>query len=95
MLYIPSTAHLLDGAVIGADRSDGVIDANLRVFDYHNMLVCDGSAMPAVRFDDQLVKRLGVQELICRGSELVVVLEYAAVPGVGVDDQFRTADPSV
>lgn len=44
---IPSTAHLLGGAVIGADRAHGVIDANLRVFGYHNMLVCDGSAMPA------------------------------------------------
>ncbi len=44
---IPSTAHLLGGAVIGASRAEGVIDANLRVHGYHNMLVCDGSAMPA------------------------------------------------
>jgi len=44
---IPSTAHLLGGAVIGASRAMGVVDANLRVFGYHNMLVCDGSAMPA------------------------------------------------
>ena len=44
---IPSTAHLLGGAVIGATRAEGVIDANLRVHGYHNMLVCDGSAMPA------------------------------------------------
>lgn len=44
---IPSTAHLLGGAVIGADPANGVIDTNLNVFGYHNMLVCDGSAMPA------------------------------------------------
>ena len=44
---IPSTAHLLGGAVIGADPTRGVIDENLHVFGYHNMLVCDGSAMPA------------------------------------------------
>ncbi|WP_239550013.1 GMC oxidoreductase [Mycolicibacterium mucogenicum] len=44
---IPSTAHLLGGAVIGATRAEGVIDANLSVHGYHNMLVCDGSAMPA------------------------------------------------
>ncbi len=44
---IPSTAHLLGGAVIGATRAEGVIDSNLRVFGYRNMLVCDGSAMPA------------------------------------------------
>jgi cholesterol oxidase len=44
---VPTTAHLLGGAVIGADAAHGVIDQNLRVFGYKNMLVCDGSAMPA------------------------------------------------
>ncbi|MCZ8381125.1 GMC family oxidoreductase [Mycobacterium sp. CPCC 205372] len=44
---IPSTAHLLGGAVIGTTPAHGVIDKDLRVFGYHNMLVCDGSAMPA------------------------------------------------
>ncbi|MRV73730.1 cholesterol oxidase [Duganella sp. FT92W] len=44
---IPTTAHVLGGAVIGADASAGVIDRHLRVFGYRNMLVCDGSAMPA------------------------------------------------
>lgn len=44
---IPTTAHVLGGAVIGADISSGVIDRQLRVFGYKNMLVCDGAAMPA------------------------------------------------
>lgn len=44
---IPSTAHLLGGAVIGCDPDHGVIDHELRVFGYHNMLVCDGAAVPA------------------------------------------------
>ncbi|HEX7825229.1 MAG TPA: GMC family oxidoreductase [Mycobacterium sp.] len=44
---IPSTAHLLGGAVIGADSASGVVDKDLHVFGYQNMLVCDGSAMPA------------------------------------------------
>lgn len=44
---VPTTAHLLGGAVIGADADTGVIDKDLHVFGYHNMLVCDGSAMPA------------------------------------------------
>jgi cholesterol oxidase len=44
---IPSTAHLLGGAVIGADAKSGVVDKNLHVFGYRNMLVCDGAAMPA------------------------------------------------
>ncbi|MDQ8154790.1 MAG: GMC family oxidoreductase [Gemmatimonadota bacterium] len=44
---IPTTAHILGGAVIGADASRGVIDRNHRVFGYRNLLICDGSAMPA------------------------------------------------
>jgi cholesterol oxidase len=41
------TAHVLGGAVIGADPSTGVVDARQRVFGYENMLVCDGSVVPA------------------------------------------------
>lgn len=44
---IPTTAHVLGGAVIGVDRSVGVIDHRLQVFGYQNLLVCDGAAMPA------------------------------------------------
>ena len=44
---IPSTAHILGGAVIGADPSTGVVDARQRVFGYENLLVCDGAAIPA------------------------------------------------
>jgi len=44
---IPTTAHVLGGAVIGADPSRGVIDQRLQVFGYRNLLVCDGAAMPA------------------------------------------------
>ena len=44
---IPATAHILGGAVIGRDSQHGVIDANGRVFAYENMLVADGSAIPA------------------------------------------------
>jgi cholesterol oxidase len=44
---VPSTAHILGGAVIGADASSGVVDARQRVFGYENLLVCDGAAVPA------------------------------------------------
>jgi len=44
---IPSTAHILGGAVIGADPASGVVDAGQRVFGYENLLVCDGAAVPA------------------------------------------------
>ena len=44
---IPSTAHILCGAVIGSDPTRGVVDPKNRVFGYRNLLVCDGAAMPA------------------------------------------------
>jgi cholesterol oxidase len=44
---IPTTAHVLGGAAIGADPSRGVVDAQQRVFGYANLLVCDGAAVPA------------------------------------------------
>ena len=44
---IPTTAHILGGAVIGADEERGVIDRDGRVFGYERMLVTDGSAIPA------------------------------------------------
>ncbi|MDE3132879.1 MAG: GMC family oxidoreductase [Acidobacteriota bacterium] len=47
VLGIPLTAHILGGAVIGADATSGVVDARQRVFGYHNLLVCDGAAVPA------------------------------------------------
>lgn len=44
---IPTTVHLLGGAAIGVDAAHGVVDENLNVYGYRNMLICDGSAMPA------------------------------------------------
>jgi cholesterol oxidase len=44
---IPSTAHILGGAAIGRDAASGVVDARNRAFGYENLLVCDGSTMPA------------------------------------------------
>jgi cholesterol oxidase len=47
VLDTPATAHILGGAVIGADPSRGVVDHRQRVFGYQNLLVCDGSVVPA------------------------------------------------
>lgn len=47
LLSIPTTAHILGGAVVGRDTASGVIDRHHRVFGYENLLVCDGSAVPA------------------------------------------------
>ena len=47
LLGIPTTAHILGGACMGASDQEGVIDRDNHVFNYHNMLVCDGSMISA------------------------------------------------
>jgi cholesterol oxidase len=47
LMNIPTTAHILGGAVIGHGPEDGVVDSRQRVFGYENLLVCDGAAVPA------------------------------------------------
>ena len=44
---IPTTAHILGGACMGADETTGVIDKNNKVFNYTNMYICDGSMISA------------------------------------------------
>lgn len=44
---IPSTAHILGGACMGKDDTEGVIDSQNRVFGYENMFVFDGSMISA------------------------------------------------
>jgi cholesterol oxidase len=46
-LNIPTTAHILGGACMGRDASEGVIDAQHRVFGYAGMYVIDGSTISA------------------------------------------------
>ncbi|MFK5982093.1 MAG: GMC oxidoreductase [Flavobacteriaceae bacterium] len=44
---IPSTAHILGGAVMGRNTSEGVIDKDNKVFGYENMYVIDGAMISA------------------------------------------------
>jgi cholesterol oxidase len=43
----PVTAHFLGGATIAESAEDGVVDVDHRIFGYENLLVCDGSVLPA------------------------------------------------
>ena len=47
LFNIPTTAHILGGAVIGSDPDTGVVDLDNRLFGYRNLLVCDGASVPA------------------------------------------------
>ena len=44
---IPSTAHVLGGAVMGENPSEGVIDKDNKVFGYENLYIIDGSMISA------------------------------------------------
>lgn len=47
ILGIPSTAHILGGAVMGKNAETGVINKQNKVFGYENMYVIDGSMISA------------------------------------------------
>lgn len=47
LLDIPTTAHILGGCSVGTQPEQGVIDLQHQAFGYHNLLVCDGSMIPA------------------------------------------------
>jgi cholesterol oxidase len=43
LFNMPSTAHILGGAIMGDSPKTGVIDKTNHVFGYKNMMICDGS----------------------------------------------------
>ena len=47
LLGLPTTAHILGGAPIGKDASEGVVNENFEVHNYKGLYVIDGSIMPA------------------------------------------------
>jgi cholesterol oxidase len=47
LLGLPTTAHILGGAPIGKDASEGVVSENFEVHNYPGMYIIDGSIMPA------------------------------------------------
>jgi len=47
LLGLPTTAHILGGAPIGKDASEGVVDENFEVHYYPGMYIVDGAIMPA------------------------------------------------
>ena len=44
---IPTTAHILGGAIMGIDAKLGVINGNFEVFNYPGLYVVDGSSIPS------------------------------------------------
>ena len=92
---IPTTAHILGGAAIGADAQHGVIDKDHRVFGYENLLVCDGSAIPA---NVGVNPSLTITAMSERAIGLVPAKEGAEVPeqpfgSQPIEGKTATAEP--
>jgi cholesterol oxidase len=47
LLGLPTTAHILGGAPIGKDASEGVVNKYFEVHNYEGLYIIDGSIMPA------------------------------------------------
>lgn len=47
LLNLPTTAHILGGAPIGMDASEGVVGEDLQVHNYPGLYIVDGSVVPA------------------------------------------------
>src|SRR3954469_7905422 len=77
LFNVPVTAHIMGGAVMGDSAETGVIDAEHRVYGYENLLVCDGSVIPA---------NLGVNPSLT----ITAMAEYAMsqVPPKGEDERL-------
>ena|SRR5271166_119404 len=81
-LNIPVTAHILGGAVPATDPSRGVVDMNHRVFGYQNLLVCDGSTVPA---NPGVNPALTITAMAERAMAAVPTRQGAQAPEVGVE----------
>jgi cholesterol oxidase len=47
LLGLPTTAHILGGAPVGKEASEGVVNENFEVHNYDGLYIIDGSIMPA------------------------------------------------
>ncbi len=47
LLNLPTTAHILGGAPMGKDASEGVVDERFQVHNYPGLYIVDGSIVPA------------------------------------------------
>ncbi len=47
LLGLPTTAHILGGAPVGKNASEGVVDEDFKVHNYPGLYIIDGSIMPA------------------------------------------------
>jgi cholesterol oxidase len=86
---IPSTAHILGGAVIGDSPQTGVVDPRHRAFGYENLLVCDGSVIPA---NVGVNPSLTITAMAERAMSFVAERGAADLPARGLRELGREVD---
>jgi cholesterol oxidase len=84
---IPTTAHILGGVVIARSPDEGVVDTRHRVFGYENLLVCDGSVVPA---NVGVNPSLTITALAERAMSFVPAAHDEAADGGGAADPALT-----
>jgi cholesterol oxidase len=47
LFSMSTTAHILGGCPMGKTKEEGVVDENFKVHGYPNMMILDGSIVPA------------------------------------------------
>jgi cholesterol oxidase len=85
LFNIPTTAHILGGAVIAPDPGQGVVDARQRVFGYENLLVCDGSAIPA---------NVGVNPSLTITALAEHAMSHVPAAEASAGDEINAAEPA-
>lgn len=89
LLDIPTTAHILGGCSIALQPEQGVVDLKHQAFGYHNLLVCDGSMIPA---NLGVNPSLTITALTERAMSFVPLKPGAAMRWLKVDPLWDTAD---
>lgn len=88
LLDVPTTAHILGGCGIGETPEQGVIDLKHQAFGYQNLLICDGSMIPA---NLGVNPSLTITALTERAMAQVPVKPGATMRWLKVDAQWDTA----
>jgi cholesterol oxidase len=81
LFNIPTTAHILGGAVIAPGPDEGVVDARQQAFGYQNLLVCDGSVIPA---------NVGVNPSLTITALAEHAMSHVPAAGEGAQDRVDT-----
>ena len=76
--------RILDGAVIGTSPETAVVDERHRVFGDENLLVCDGSVVPA---------NVGVNPSLTITALAERAMSFVPVAGVSAGDEHEDQAP--